>query len=70
MSARQSITLHQLRRRARIEAAIQRAIDLLDAMDADPDLEPDADDEDDDDPAEEWRQPVTLCRMLEWELRP
>jgi hypothetical protein len=68
MSARYSNGLRQASRRARIEAAIQRAIDLLDAMDADPEAELDADGEDD--PAEAWMQPVTTERMIERELRP
>ena len=58
MSARHLLMARQRRRRARIEALIERLIDALDAMDAPfVDLEPE---EDDDSEAEASLHPLTL----------
>lgn len=55
-------------RRQRLEAAVAAAIAALDAMDGDPDLEPDDDDEAE--PVEYSTGPVTLDRYVAEELRP
>lgn len=55
-------------RRERLEAAIAAAIEILDAMDGDPDREPDGDGEEE--PAEHWAGPATLDRYLAEALQP
>lgn len=57
----------RLAKRRRLEALIERAIELLDQLDGDPDLEPEP--RDDDREGEDWLQPVTLDRLLAHELR-
>ncbi|MFT8245221.1 hypothetical protein [Roseomonas sp. BN140053] len=53
------MSMELARRRARLEAQIERLIDRLDALDAGAeDLEPEPDEEDD---AEFSAQPLTLC---------
>jgi hypothetical protein len=46
-------------RRARIAAAVDHLLELLDQLDGDPDLEPEPDDDDAEDEA--WHQPLTLA---------
>jgi hypothetical protein len=50
--------LHRADQRATLHAIIERALALLDALDGDPDLEPEAIEAEDD---EASRQPVTLA---------
>ena len=68
MSARRMQVRRPMTRRERLEAAVAAAIDALNAMDGDPDLEPDGDGEEE--PGEQWAGPVTLDRRLAEELRP
>lgn len=68
MSARHVQGRRPMTRRERLEAAVEAAIDALDAMDGDPDLEPDGDGEEE--PGEPWAGLATLNRSLAEALQP